>query len=63
MLIFASLHRLRPKRVGVGLIPQVPDLLSPSSHTLLLVEAAAKALTIQVVVIPEMVMSLSFFVN
>jgi hypothetical protein len=53
MLIFASLHRLRPKRVGVGLISHVLDLLSPSSCTLLLVVAVAKALTIQVVVIPE----------
>jgi uncharacterized membrane protein YadS len=54
MFIFASLHRLRLKLVGVGLIPhQVLDLLSPSSRTLLLVAVAAKALTIQVVVIPK----------
>jgi hypothetical protein len=54
MLIFANLHRLRPKRVVVGLIPQqVLDLLSPSSRSLLLVAVAIKALTIQVVVIPK----------
>jgi hypothetical protein len=54
MLIFANLHRLRPKRVVVGLIPQQGlDLLSPSSCSLLLVAATVKALTIQVVVIPK----------
>jgi hypothetical protein len=37
----------------VGVNPQELDLLSPSSRTLLLVVAAVKALTIQVVVIPE----------
>jgi hypothetical protein len=52
MLIFANLHRLRPKRVVVGLIPQQGlDLLTPSSRSLLLVAAAIKALTTQVVVI------------
>jgi hypothetical protein len=42
------LHRLRPKRVVVGLIPQQGlDLLTPSSRSLLLVvvAAAVKALT------------------
>jgi hypothetical protein len=54
MLIFANLHRLRLKRVVVGLIPQqVLDLLSPSPRSLFLVAAAVKALTIQVVVIPK----------
>jgi hypothetical protein len=55
MFIFANLHKLRPmKRVVVGLIPQqVLDLLSPSSRSLLLVAAAVKALTIQVVVITK----------
>jgi hypothetical protein len=48
------MHRLRPKQVVVGLIPQkVLDLLSPSSRSLLLVVAAVKALTTQVVVIPK----------
>jgi hypothetical protein len=53
LLIFASLHRLRLKRVGVGLNSQELHLLSPSLRTLLLVAAAPKSLTIQVVVIPE----------
>jgi hypothetical protein len=54
MLIFANLHGLRPKRVVVGLIPQQGlDLLSPSLCSLLLVPAAVKALTTQVVVIPK----------
>jgi hypothetical protein len=54
MLIFANLHRLRPKRVVVGLIPQQGlDLLTPSSCSLLLVAAAVKALTTQVVVISK----------
>jgi hypothetical protein len=54
MLIFANLHRLRPKRVVVGLIPQQGlDLLTPSSRSLLLVAAAVKALTTQVVVISK----------
>jgi hypothetical protein len=54
MLMFANLHRLRPKQVVVGMIPQqVLDLLSLSSRSLLLVAAAVKALTIQVVVIPK----------
>jgi hypothetical protein len=53
VLILTSLHRLLLKWVGVGLNPQELDLLSPSSRTLLLVAAAAKALTIQVVVSPE----------
>jgi hypothetical protein len=53
MLIYATLHRLQMKRVGGGLIPQVLDLLSPSSRTLLLLAVVAKALTIQVVVISE----------
>jgi hypothetical protein len=53
MLIFANLHRLRPKRVVVGLIPQQGlDLLTPSSRSLL-VAAAVKALTTQVVVISK----------
>jgi hypothetical protein len=52
MLIFANLHRLRPKPVVVGLIPQQGlDLLTRSSRSLLLVAAAIKALTTQVVVI------------
>jgi hypothetical protein len=63
MLIFSSLHRLCPTRVGVGLIPQELDLLSPSSRTLLLVAAAAKTLTIQVVVIPEYGAWLSLYLN
>jgi hypothetical protein len=46
VLIFANLHRLRPKRVVVGLIPQQGlDLLTPSSRSLLLAAAAVKALT------------------
>jgi hypothetical protein len=54
MLIFANLHRLRLKRVVVGLIPQQGlDLLTPSSRSLLLVAAAVKALTTQVVVISK----------
>jgi hypothetical protein len=54
MLIFANLHRLRPKRVVVGLIPQQGlDLLTPSSCSLLLVETVIKALTTQVVVISK----------
>jgi hypothetical protein len=54
MLIFANLHRLRPKPVVVGLIPQQGlDLLTPSSRSLLLVAAAVKALTTQVVVISK----------
>jgi hypothetical protein len=52
MLIFANLHRLRPKRVVVGLIPQGLDL-TPSSLSLLLVVAAVKALTTHVVVISK----------
>ena len=62
MLIFANLHRLRPKRVVVGLIPQQGlDLLTPSSRSLLLVVAAAvKALTTQVVVISK---HLNMFLN
>jgi hypothetical protein len=63
MLIFASLHRLRLKWVGVGMIPQELDLLTPSLCTLLLVAAAAKALTIQVVVIPEYVAWSCLFLN
>jgi hypothetical protein len=52
MLILANLHRLRPKQVVVGLIPQQGlDLLTPSSRSLLQVAAAVKALTTQVVVI------------
>jgi hypothetical protein len=48
MLIFANLHSLCPKQVGVGLIPQEGlDLLTPSSRSLLLVAAAVKALTTQ----------------
>jgi hypothetical protein len=56
VLIFANLHRLRPKRVVVGLIPQQGlDLLTRSSRSLLLVvvAAAVKALTTQVVVISK----------
>jgi hypothetical protein len=54
MLIFANLHRLRPKPVVVSLIPQQGlDLLTPSSRSLLLVAAAVKALTTQVVVISK----------
>jgi hypothetical protein len=54
MLIFANLHRLRSKRVVVGLIPQQGlDLLTPSSRSLLLVMTAVKALTTQVVVISK----------
>jgi hypothetical protein len=54
MLIFANLHRLRLKRVVVGLIAQQGlDLLTLSSRSLLLVAAAIKALTIQVVVISK----------
>jgi hypothetical protein len=51
MLIFANLHRLRPKLVVVGLIPQQGlNLLTPSSRSLLLVAAAVKALTTLVVI-------------
>jgi hypothetical protein len=56
VLICANLHRLRPKRVVVGLIPQQGlDLLTPSSCSLLLVvvAAAVKSLTTQVVVISK----------
>jgi hypothetical protein len=54
MLVFANLHRLCLKRVVVGLIPQQGlDLLTPSSRSLLIVEAAVKALTTQVVVISK----------
>jgi hypothetical protein len=63
LLIFSSLHRLCLKLVGVGLNPRELDLLSPSSHTLLLVAVAAKDLTIQVVVIPEYGAWLSLFLN
>jgi hypothetical protein len=61
-MIFANLHRLRPKRVVVGLIPQQGlDLLTRSSRSLLLVVAAAvKALTTQVVVISK---HLNMFLN
>ncbi len=55
-MIFANLHRLRPKRVVVDLIPQQGlDLLTRSSRSLLLVvvAAAVKALTTQVVVISK----------
>ena len=55
-MIFANLHRLRPKRVVVGLIPQQAlDLLTRSLRSLLLVvvAAAVKALTTQVVVISK----------
>jgi hypothetical protein len=64
VLIFANLHRLRPKRVVVGLIPQQGlDLLTPSSRSLLLVvvAAAVKALTIQVVVISKHLNSCSLY--
>jgi hypothetical protein len=40
------------ERMGVGLNPRELLLLSPSSHTLLLVAVVAKAQTVQVVV-PE----------
>jgi hypothetical protein len=54
MLIFANLHRLRPKLVVVGLILQQGlDLLTRSSRSLLLVAAAVIALTTQVVVISK----------
>jgi hypothetical protein len=54
MLIFANLHRLRPKRVVVGLIPQQGlHLLTPSLRSLLLVATAVKALTTQLVVISK----------
>jgi hypothetical protein len=54
MLLFANLHRLRPKQVVVGLIPQQGlDLLTPSSRSLLPVAAAVKALTTEVVVISK----------
>ena len=56
VLIFANLHRLRLKRVAVGLIQQQGlDLLTRSSRSLLLVvkAAAVKALTTQVVVISK----------
>jgi hypothetical protein len=57
MLIFANLHRLRLKRVVVGLIPQQGlDLLTPSSRSLLQVAASVKVLTTQVVVISNMVL-------
>jgi hypothetical protein len=63
-MIFANLHRLRPKRVVVGLIPQQGlDLLTRSSRSLLLVvvvAAAVKALTTQVVVISK---HLNMFLN
>jgi hypothetical protein len=63
MLIFANLHRLRPNRVVVGLIPQQGlDLLTHSSRSLLLmvVAAAVKALTTQMVVISK---HLNMFLN
>jgi hypothetical protein len=63
MLIFASLHRFHPKQMGVGLIPQELDLLTPSSCTLLLVAAATKALTIQLVVILDYGAWSSLFLN
>jgi hypothetical protein len=64
MLIFANLHRLRPKRVVVGLIPQQGlDLLTPSSRSLLLVAVAAKALTTQVMVISKYVVMAYLFHN
>jgi hypothetical protein len=56
VMIFANLHRLRLKRVVVGLIQQYRlDLLTRSSRSLLLVvvAAAVKALTTQVVVISK----------
>jgi hypothetical protein len=54
MLIFANLHRLCPKPVVVGLIPQQGlDLLTRSSRSLLLVAAAVITLTTQVVVISK----------
>jgi hypothetical protein len=61
VLIFANLHRLRLKRVVVGLIQQGLDLLTRSSHSLLLVvvAAAVKALTTQVVVISKQLNSCS----
>jgi hypothetical protein len=52
LLIFAFLHRLCQEWVGVRLNKLERLLLTPSSCTLLLVVAAAKAQTIQVVV-PE----------
>jgi hypothetical protein len=53
MLIFANLHRLRPKRVVVGLIPQQGlDLLT-----------AVKALTTQVVVISKYGVMSYLFLN
>jgi hypothetical protein len=64
MLIFANLLRLRPKRVVVGLIPQQGlDLLTPSSRSLLLVVAAVKALTTQVVVISKYGVMSYLFLN
>jgi hypothetical protein len=64
MLIFANLHRLRPKWVVVGLIPQLGlDLLTPSSRSLLLVVAAVKALTTQVVVISKYAVMSYLFLN
>jgi hypothetical protein len=63
VLIFTNLHRLRPKRVVVGLIPQQGlDLLTPYSRSLLLVVvvAAVKALSTQVVVISK---HLNMFLN
>jgi hypothetical protein len=64
MLIFANLHRLRLKRVVVGLIPQQGlDLLTPSSRSLLLVAAAVKALTTQVVVISKYGVMSYLFLN
>jgi hypothetical protein len=66
VLIFANLHRLRLKRVVVGLIPQQGlDLLTRSSHSLLLVvvAAAVKALTTQGVVISKHLNSCSLCFN
>jgi hypothetical protein len=53
LLIFVFLHRLHLQRVGVSLNPWELDLLTASSRTLLLVVAAGKAQTIQMVVIPK----------
>lgn len=50
LLIFAFLHRLRLERVGVGLNQLDQLLSSPTLCTLLLVVAATKTRTIQVVV-------------
>jgi hypothetical protein len=64
MLIFANLHRLRPKWVVVGLIPQQElDLLTPSSRSLLLVATAIKALTTQVVIISKYGVMSYLFLN